>query len=114
MEYSYTAELEGAFDLIANRKAEYLAVVHGAWEKLQTELTEFKGEIVAANQADEIKPLAQPKKEPVKRECSPGDKCPSCEGGKLTVKKLNNGANAGRSFIGCTRFPSCRFFNWMH
>lgn len=114
MEYSYTAELEGAFDLIANRKAEYLAVVHGAWEKLQTELTEFKGEMGAANQADEIKPIAQSRKEPVKRDCSPGDKCPSCEGGKLTVKKLNNGANAGRSFIGCTRFPSCRFFNWMH
>ena len=114
MEYSYTAELEGAFDLIANRKAEYLAVVHGAWEKLQTELTEFKGKMVAANQTDDVKPIAQPKKKPVKRECSPGDKCPSCEGGKLTVKKLNNGANAGRSFIGCTRFPSCRFFNWMH
>lgn len=42
MEYAYTATLEESFDLIAQRKAEYLPVVNQAWESLTQEMKRFE------------------------------------------------------------------------
>lgn len=137
MEYSYTAEIEMAFDLIAQRKAEYLQVVNSAFESLQQELERFKSSELS-NQAQEhlgsMKPspaativakspataptALAPKQSTThgltQKQCMPGDKCPECKTGIAAVKKIKEGKNAGRSFIGCSRFPTCRLFSWLH
>lgn len=110
MEYSYTADVEMSFDLIAQRKADYVSVVHGAWQSLQGELDRYKSHVGTAM------PTQIPAKTTVKAatRSAPGEVCPSCNAGRLSVKKLASGENAGRSFIGCSNFPGCRFFQWMH
>jgi len=118
MEYRYTADVEMSFDLIAQRKADYVSVVHTAWESLQNELNRYKanevtGSVSAIDSAAIAKPSvsinakAQPKG-------APGEICPICGKGHLSVKKLGSGERAGRDFIGCSNFPICRFFQWMH
>lgn len=43
-----------------------------------------------------------------------GSSCPTCLSGTLAMKKLKSGTNISRAFIGCTQFPKCRFFEWVH
>lgn len=43
-----------------------------------------------------------------KSEHKDGQKCPKCKKGKLLYKKTGE----GKSFLGCSGFPSCRFFEW--
>lgn len=138
MEYSYTADIEMEFDLIAQRKAEYLPVVHTAYEALQQELERFKtselseaaqvhlGSIKQCNAASapkikssttramESAPKSSITQGPTPKHCMPGEKCPQCKTGITSVKKIKDGKNAGRSFIGCSQFPACRLFSWLH
>ena len=43
---------------------------------------------------------------------SAGDSCPDCKKGKIQLRSLKNGKNAGKPFHGCSDFPKCRFFAW--
>ncbi|HEX7646667.1 MAG TPA: topoisomerase DNA-binding C4 zinc finger domain-containing protein [Noviherbaspirillum sp.] len=38
-----------------------------------------------------------------------GDACPDCKTGLLISKTM---PSTGKAFIGCNRFPTCRFFKW--
>jgi len=38
--------------------------------------------------------------------------CPECGEGQLVQRTVRNGKNAGRLFLGCNRFPQCRYFSW--
>ncbi|MCP3712488.1 topoisomerase DNA-binding C4 zinc finger domain-containing protein [Paraburkholderia sp. CNPSo 3274] len=38
-----------------------------------------------------------------------GERCPDCGKGLLIQKILKS---SGRPFVGCNRFPQCRFFGW--
>jgi DNA topoisomerase-3 len=38
-----------------------------------------------------------------------GERCPDCGKGLLIQKTLKR---TGKLFIGCNRFPQCRFFSW--
>ena len=42
----------------------------------------------------------------------PGDPCPTCGQGSLVQRTFAKGRNAGKTFIGCSRFPECRHFAW--
>ena len=53
----------------------------------------------AAVPAPEPAPTPAPSQSPV---------CPRC-GSKLILRTAKKGANAGRQFYGCSRFPSCRY-----
>ena len=41
-----------------------------------------------------------------------GDACPQCQSGALVQRFTKGGKNEGKPFIGCTRFPKCKFFSW--
>jgi len=41
-----------------------------------------------------------------------GDTCPQCQSGTLLQRAMKGGNNEGKPFIGCTRFPECKFFSW--
>lgn len=134
MTYQYTADIEESLDLIALGKAEYKSVVQSAWDVLLKELESFKTKPLPSQvnltAADTQPPVADAKPEraasgsrrkPTKASSSattkpgsstPGSLCPECKTGKLQMKKIQGGANAGKSFIGCTGYPQCRFFSW--
>lgn len=38
-----------------------------------------------------------------------GDACPDCKNGLLVAKTM---PSSGKAFVGCNRFPQCRFFKW--
>ena len=42
-------------------------------------------------------------------EVRPGELCPGCGTGLLIPKSIKG---SGKAFIGCHRFPQCRFFRW--
>lgn len=42
------------------------------------------------------------------------DQCPRCGTGKIHTQIFETGVNAGKLFMGCKRFPRCRYFNWVH
>ena len=136
MEYSYTADIEMEFDLIAQRKAEYLPVVNTAFEALQQELERFKSSELSDKAQEHLAsmkpspaatPIAKSSKPPsavpsqpstnstvTGKQCMPGDKCPECKTGIASIKKIKEGKNVGRSFLGCSNFPNCRLFQWLH
>jgi DNA topoisomerase I len=97
MQYEYTAKMESDIDLVAAGKSDYHTIITAAYESLIAEVNVFQ---------DGISPEKQSKE---------GDNCPTCLHGKLSVLTFNvSGKNKGRQFIGCSSFPSCKFFQWVH
>lgn len=41
-----------------------------------------------------------------------GKTCPDCKKGKIQLRSLKSGTNAGKPFHGCSTFPKCRYFAW--
>ena len=41
-----------------------------------------------------------------------GDSCPQCQSGTLVQRAVKSGKNEGKPFIGCTKFPDCKYFSW--
>ena len=41
-----------------------------------------------------------------------GKTCPDCKKGKVQLRSLKSGNNAGKPFHGCSTFPKCRYFAW--
>jgi DNA topoisomerase-3 len=42
-----------------------------------------------------------------------GGNCPDCGEGKLVQRSIKSGKNEGRQYLGCTRYPRCRYFSWI-
>lgn len=43
---------------------------------------------------------------------SGGKKCPKCGKGEMRKKEIKQGANAGKSFLGCSNYPECKHSEW--
>ncbi len=135
--YRYTADVEESLDLIAMGKADYKAVVQKAWEVLAAELTTFitkplphhvqldaadlkatgsastsKAPTTAKTRNSSASSSRSPRTVQATAAITPGATCPDCKSGTLNVKKIQGGVNAGKSFIGCTGYPRCKFFSW--
>ena len=83
VEYDYTREMENGLDAITEGKVDYLSLVKGADNKLDSELS-------ALNQANIDTPTGKP--------------CPQADcDGQLRLKK------AETPFWGCSNYPECRF-----
>lgn len=96
----------------------YVSVVHRAWQSLQQELEGFGSP--NNSPSDSIGQLPVPEKteaqyKPTTRtNVTPRELCPACGKGRLSVRKLGSSERAGREYIGCSVFPACRFFQWVH
>lgn len=138
MTYQYTAGVEESLDLIALGKDQYKSVVQKAWEVLFKELESFKTKPLPSHiklSSGENSPPEHPNRNssartaqsaktaqrsstpsksaaPVTKAFFPGNKCPDCKSGSLQMRKIKGGDNAGKSFIGCTGFPQCKYFSW--
>lgn len=42
-----------------------------------------------------------------------GEKCPDCGKGTLVLRATKGGKNPGSPFLGCSRFPDCKHFEWV-
>ncbi len=129
MQYDYTAVMEECLDSIANAESKYLDIVSVAYNSLEDELAAFKSEsapetaIASLKKALKTLPAGNNTKSKKKSKAKPkvssitpasaGHSCPSCKNGKLTVQKFNQGNNAGKSFMGCSNFPTCKHFSWL-
>ena len=57
----------------------------------------------------------QPQPKSLGRKTAPakaGSTCPQCRSGTLIQRFTKGGKTEGKPFIGCTRFPECKFFSW--
>ena len=43
---------------------------------------------------------------------SGGKKCPKCGKGEMRKREIKQGANAGKSFLGCSNYPECKHSEW--
>jgi DNA topoisomerase-3 len=57
-----------------------------------------------AHRADAVATRATPT-----RSAKAGEACPDCKTGLLVSKTMKD---TGKAFVGCNRFPACRFFAW--
>jgi DNA topoisomerase-3 len=49
---------------------------------------------------------------PKQKVAAVGETCPDCKKGKIQLRSLKSGKNAGKPFHGCSTFPKCRYFAW--
>lgn len=127
MAYDYAARLEFAFDMIATNETTYTAVVGSAWHSLEHEITQFKlapvpypaKHILAWLSHIQAKPLQKITaihKASVKTTtnnhalCAIDNTCPHCQRGSLRITQFTQGEHIGKSFVGCSIFPSCHYF----
>ena len=102
LEYNYTAKLESDIDKVASGQSDYLSIITAAYDALAAEINIFceshTNTQVSTTQVHD------------------GDTCPQCNKGKLAVMSFSNTSkkNSGKEFIGCSGFPTCKFFQWVH
>ncbi len=98
LEYDYTAKMESDIDKVACGESDYLSIITAAYEALSAEVNVFRDSDAATS-----------------FRVTDGDNCPQCQVGKVAVMSFNNSSkkNSGRQFIGCSNFPTCKFFQWV-
>lgn len=103
VEYDFTAGLEGKLDDISAGEAEYLEVLRDFWEDFKPRTTDVMGqspmEVEKALDAYLADHLFPPKADGADPRA-----CPSCAGGRLSLKVGKFGP-----FISCSNYPECRF-----
>lgn len=122
MDYGYAASIEIDFDNIATSHTTYSAVVSSAWHYLEHEIAAFKITPIPENAKQKIAlltniPIRPTHKnnttvafQPVNNICTPNEKCPHCQKGNLRVTQFTHGEYIGKSFVGCSVFPDCHYF----
>lgn len=106
LQYDYTAKLEADIDRVASGTVDYLSVVTSAYEALAAEITIFREGV-------RLSQLGVPSSAQFK--ITSGSECPQCNKGTVALLTFdNNSKNKGKQFFGCSSFPACRFFQWVH
>lgn len=128
LNYSYTADAETHFDLIAQGKSSYDTVVSEAYKKLTAEIAQFNQRPLTAETVQAINALpaptattAKPTSKSKKNTSSTkvdnptshkkqdnAAPCPKCNKGKLLMRTVKSGDRAGSHFLGCSNYPECR------
>jgi DNA topoisomerase-1 len=127
MAYTYAASLEAAFDMIATGETTYAAVVGAAWHSLEHEIAQFTVASVPYPANHILAWLSHIQTKPLQKitsihksaanittdnhvPCAPNNTCPHCQKGSLRVTQFTQGEHIGKSFVGCSIFPSCQYF----
>ena len=76
-------------------------------DEFAPQLADAFGASLAAVQAGKVADVKGVRPEP---SASPGaDACPQCGKGRLVRRQARRGRNAGSFFLGCDKFPECRY-----
>ena len=102
IEYDFTAALEGDLDKVSNGDLDYKDVLRKFWENFSYSVDSTM-EIRNTQILDKMNEVLGPH---IFKDTGDGDPriCPKCNEGELSLKTGKFGA-----FVGCTRYPECRF-----
>ena len=102
VEYDFTAALEGDLDKVSNGDLDYKDVLRKFWENFSYSVDSTM-EIRNTQILDKMNDVLGPH---IFKDTGDGDPriCPKCNEGELSLKTGKFGA-----FVGCTRYPECRF-----
>ncbi len=103
VEYDFTAGLEEQLDLISNNEVAWRDVLRDFWRDFIGAIDETK-DLKISNVIDALDALLAPHLFPPRADGGDPRQCPTCTGGRLTLKLSKFGA-----FIGCSNYPECRY-----
>jgi DNA topoisomerase I len=103
VEYDFTAALEERLDLVSSGDLEWKVLLRDFWVDFHKAVTDT-GELRTTNVLDAINDSLGHHIFPDKGDGVDPRACPSCAGGRLSLKTSKFGA-----FIGCTNYPECKF-----
>jgi DNA topoisomerase I len=103
VEYDFTAGLEEQLDLISNNELAWRDVLRDFWRDFIGAIDETKN-LKISNVIDALDALLAPHLFPPRADGGDPRQCPTCTGGRLTLKLSKFGA-----FIGCSNYPECRY-----
>jgi len=101
--YDFTADLETKLDQISNGDIGWQDVLRDFWRDFIGEI-EATSELKTSEVFEALNEILGPYVFPVKEDGGDPRGCPSCEGGRLSIKRGRNGP-----FIGCSNYPDCRY-----
>jgi DNA topoisomerase I len=103
VEYDFTAGLEEQLDLISNNEVAWRDVLRDFWRDFISAIDETK-DLKISDVIDALDALLAPHLFPPRPDGSDPRQCPTCSGGRLTLKLSKFGA-----FVGCSNYPECRY-----
>jgi DNA topoisomerase-1 len=103
VEYDFTADLEEQLDRVSNNEVAWRDLLRNFWRDFARAVDEIK-DLRVAEVIDVLDEMLAPHIFPPRPDGVDPRRCPSCEGGRLSLKLGKFGA-----FIGCSNYPDCRF-----
>lgn len=103
VEYDFTAGLEEQLDKVSNNELFWQDLLRDFWEGFTAAVGEIK-DLRITQVLDALNELLGPHIFPPRADGAPARQCPNCGEGQLSLKVGRFGA-----FIGCSRYPECRF-----
>ncbi|MEM6973289.1 MAG: type I DNA topoisomerase [Pseudomonadota bacterium] len=105
VEYDFTAALEEELDDVSGGRVDWKALLSQFWKDFTAAL-EGTTELRITEVLETINEALGPHLFPDKGDGSDPRCCPSCDGGRLSIKTSSKNQTA---FIGCERYPDCRY-----
>jgi DNA topoisomerase-1 len=102
--YDFTAALEGELDEVSAGDMHYKDVLDRFWRDFSAAVAET-AELRITDVLEKINDVLSPHLFPDKGDGSDPRLCPNCGEGRLSMRT----ARAGGAFIGCSRYPECRY-----
>ena len=96
-----TAIWEGALDRVAKGDLDHEAFMEAQVKSLNKRIENGKTANVTIKGAKTIKPLE-----------GHGKECPKCAEGQMVTKQIRTGKHKGKTFLSCTRYPTCESVEW--
>jgi DNA topoisomerase-1 len=103
VEYDFTADLEEQLDRVSNNEVPWRDLLRNFWRGFAAAVDDIK-DVSISQVIDALDEMLAPHLFPPRADGTDPRKCPSCEGGRLSLKLGKFGA-----FIGCSNYPDCRF-----
>ncbi|TVQ41641.1 MAG: type I DNA topoisomerase [Geminicoccaceae bacterium] len=103
VEYDFTAQLENQLDAVAAGELDWKQVLRQFWDPFYNQTEDVKGRR-NAEIIDALDAALGPHLFPPKADGADPRQCPSCAGGRLSLKFGKFGG-----FVGCSNYPECRF-----
>ncbi len=103
VEYDFTASLEEKLDKVSNNELFWQDLLRDFWVGFIAAVGEIK-DLRITQVLDALNDLLAPHIFPPRADGTPARQCPTCGEGQLSLKVGRFGA-----FIGCSRYPECRF-----
>ncbi len=104
VEYDFTAGLEDQLDEISAGEADYKDVLARFWRDFSAAIAET-ADLRIGEVLDKIDEVLSPHLYPPRPDGADPRLCPVCGEGRLSMRT----ARTGGAFIGCSRYPDCRY-----